>query len=261
MPAETQTETKHSSFLSEEKDDADSSAKPVKERKPLSPLRVVLIIVLCVLFLIGGMFVRRRTSIMMEHRVRVGYLNVDEFALVDPATGKPEQSVRTLKYDNRYHSYLDHPDYVTSRGIGKDSTWEEFVTAYGDCTIYDVYIYPIDDAGKTLYDKSVYINEEMTLNEFHERYVLTGEYTPQKNIINVQFYAATDGIHLYYGADELSNARRSYSDEPDITHPLAKYLDYSSFYLEFRFGPDTKNGGEPHLKYIGSSFFPSYMWF
>ena len=130
MPAEIQEKP---SVKPMDKTEYDSMETPVsKGTKPdrnTGFLKVFCVIVVCLFCLIAGNLVRSNSTLFLEHRTENGYLAPEEYILVDSKTGKPGQNVRTIGL----HSMSTNHEYRmrTTRGIGKGSSWQEVVDAYG----------------------------------------------------------------------------------------------------------------------------------
>ncbi len=245
MPVQTQKEpTRINPFeQSEEPKQSKPQKKPAKKKevKPLRPVQIAIGIFACAASLITGRYLRHNSTLFLEHRTLDGYLPVEEYVLNYSDTGQPTQNVRSLHLDT-YRAYGVNSGYETSRGIETGDSWEDFVEAYGDETVYSVYCYRYKEDGYIDWDYDrPYFDGTFTVRQFDEKYVQTGVIDPTQDGIDLEFCVETDGIKLMYSDSEKNNFYHSYSR----SH-LSSYPDTKRIYLEFEFKPEIATG-EPGL--------------
>ncbi|MBQ9153255.1 MAG: hypothetical protein IJ130_05540 [Solobacterium sp.] len=195
----------------------------------------------------------RNSTLFLEHTEKEGYLPVDEYVLY--RDGEPLENVRSLRFDGDYIWYGDEDGKETSRGISAGDSWQDFVEAYGDCH-YD-YLYwqekTVGSDGVTHYSDSQYAPDGLTVREFDERFVQTGEVDIAKHEIGVNFSVEYVGNELMYSQkDQYDSLDRVYTTWNDLNH---SYPRQGSFDLRFTFIPagidrDMPEGG---LEYVSSS--------
>lgn len=195
----------------------------------------------------------RNSTLFLEHTEKEGYLPVDEYVLY--RDGEPEKNVRTLNFGSQsaYYGYDD--DLETSRGIRAGDSWKDFAEAYGDC--HYEYIYwqqkMIGSDGLTHWSDYSYAEDGLTVRQFDERYVQTGEIDLTENEIGVCFSVEYVGNQLLYSPrEQYDSLDRVYTTWNDINR---SYPRQGTFELRFVFVPagierDLPDGG---LEYIYSS--------
>ena len=209
-----------------------------KEAAPLRPLRIGIAALACIAALAVGRHLRYGTTLFMEHRTMPGYLPIEEYPLNYSDSGEPTQDVRTFHYD-LYSIYSERDGYETSRGITYGSTWDEFVEAYGDETIYYIYTHRYKEDGTVDWDTDTpYYSDRYTVREFDRRHVQTGEIDPSEYGIAIEFHAETDGVRLLYSPEDGDRYLKEYRR----SHLFRSFPDTRSFTLEFVFRPEIATG-------------------
>ena len=177
--------------------------KPAEKKN--KKLFVLGIIAICVLSLLFGVYMRTETTVFMEHKTSEGYLPAEEFVLSRQDTGKPAQDIRSLAFRDMDSTANNNNGYVTSRGIGPGSTWQEFLEAYGDIETKDIQI-----VNENAQKDETNLIKGLTVREFDEKYVKTGEVVPGKDTIGIRFSFFTDGKKICYNDKELEQYYEEY---------------------------------------------------
>ena len=219
-------------------------SKGTKPDRNTGFLKVFCVIVVCLFCLIAGNLVRSNSTLFLEHRTENGYLAPEEYILVDSKTGKPGQNVRTIGL----HSMSTNHEYRmrTTRGIGKGSSWQEVVDAYGDVYAYRICYQP-DFTGTYDYSKDVWIQGPITLSEFDEQYVKTGQCNPDTDRIWIRFQFWHDTTNIFYTPEEWQNPNRKTST-PWFLTPVSSGNSDRHFELTFSLIPDEG------VEYVSSYF-------
>ncbi|MBQ8067599.1 MAG: hypothetical protein IJ201_04535 [Solobacterium sp.] len=246
MAVQTQQETKRFNPFESDDDSKQNKGKKQtaqkKEAKPLRPFQIGIAVLACIVSLAVGRHLRYGTTLFMEHRTLDGYLPIEEYVLNYSDNHEPTQDVRTVHFDS-YNIYSERDHYETSRGIKYGSTWEEFVEAYGDETIYSASSHPYKEDGYIDWDaEGQYFNGIYTVRQFDEQFVKTGQIDPSTDGIDLEFDAETDGFKIMYSDSEKERYYRDF----DHSHVLRSYPNTRRFYLEFDFKPSIATG-EPGL--------------
>ncbi|MBR4455880.1 MAG: hypothetical protein IKS32_06620 [Solobacterium sp.] len=193
----------------------------------------------------AGMYAKSHNRIPMMLEAEPGYLSLKEFALEDPETGKPVQTMTNADYASKYTFKGDTMHYRTFRGVKAGDTWYTFAEAYGDCIPSRIEIEPGDKRG-------IYTAEPgITVDDFYDSYILSGEVNLSGDEVHIVFFTGTDGVKLYHDAEELSRKSDAFFHSPRILHPLEWTDDYAGYELSFRFGPDWRGDGRITLIYSG----------
>ncbi|MBO7703473.1 MAG: hypothetical protein J6S26_03420 [Solobacterium sp.] len=260
MPAQTQKQPQTKSFIDEDPDRyQNETPKTSREQKSreVKPLKVILIALACIACLIGGIWFRKTSTLLVEKRTRTSYLPAEDFMLVESETGEPVQKLNSFSFNREYSFYSSHGHLETTKGLKPGDSWEEFVEKYGDYYMDTAYAYHLDENGFPDFEKgSVYVYDEMTVSEYNRQYVETGAVDPATDEIDITFSVYTDGRKLYYGDSEVDAYRRNYYDEPSIFHPLSNYADLGEFSLTITFSPDAnENRSGGGIDYICSDYY------
>ena len=223
--------------------------KPAPEPKKAGRFFTVLgVITACVICTAVGIAARQSTTLFVEKRTVDGYLAPEDYILVREDTGKPVQNARSLSLKHM-HSY-DNGGMRTTYGIREGSPWELFADAYSDIHADNITYYKnTPDSYSIDYSNSVYLTDPITIAEFNQKYVETGEVNPETDRIYVDFQLYTDGFHLYYTQKELNDALDKYYDTPALLQPVTQYPRSSSYNMTVVFSPDEG------VQYITSSYY------
>ena len=154
---------------------------------------------LCLLFLEGGIHLRSDTTLFLEKKTQDGCLPAEEYVLCDPETGQPVRALRSFQFQSDLVYDGGRQVLKTSRGIAPGSTWQEFLDAYGDVTLYSIYAIPYGPDGREDWDaEGIYLYEPVTVREFDQKYIQSGIIDPDSWRIDAEFRVLSDGVHLYY---------------------------------------------------------------
>lgn len=248
MRAQEQNQPFFQNPFADSEEEKPAPAPAPKERKAGRFFMILGVITACLICTGLGMAARKETTLFLEKRTMEGYLAPEDYILINGESGKPVHSVRSLGYKTM-HSW-DEKGTMTNRGIKEGSSWEEFTDAYSDIHADSFTWYKNSPNSYTIdYSDSTYLLESMTLAEFDEKYRKSGEFNPETDRIYVEFELYTDGIHLYYTDEELSEALDKYYDSPWFLEPVAVYPRSSSFQMSVALSPE--NG----VDYIVSSYY------
>ncbi len=157
------------------------------------------------------------TTMFMEHRTSEGHLPAEEFVLSQQDTGKPTQDIRGITFSNmNATSDSNEKKYVTSRGIGPGSTWQEFVDAYSDVEMKDIQV-----ANKEIREDGTSLLKGYTPRTFDEKFVKNGQVVPGEDIMVIRFSFYTDGDKVWYSDAEL---RQYYEGRTTIASSVSEYV-------------------------------------
>ena len=241
-----QTQNRPESRTSFEEEPGQTAASSGKTKPQQSnTLRILAVILISVLCFFAGVFLRTRTGDPFRIAADPGRLPLTEYVLRDCSTKEPVQEYRVSGFRDTYTFTFSIYDYETSRGIKIGSSWNDFVEAYGDVYIYEA------SSGDTL----IHPDTPLTLQEFHDTYVKSGQMDPAAADLEITFMTGTDGRHLYYTDGDMLRAKNNYEHMPGIFKPVLEEDERPSrFWLEFSFVP--KDGGT--LDFIYSGQYPQY---
>ena len=244
MSYQTQNRLEYPTVPEEETEQTASSAGTAKTQKS-GTLRILAVILVSVLCFSAGVFLRTRTNDPFRMTAEPGRLPLSEYVLRDCDTGEPVQGYRVEGFSDTYTFTFSLNHYETSRGIGIGSSWNDFVEAYGDIYVYEA------ESGSTL----IHPDEPMTVQEFHDTYVTTGEMDPAVSELKITFMTGTDGKHLYYTDGDMLRAKNNYEHMPGVFRPVLEEDERPSrFWMDFSFVPE--DGGT--LDFIYSGSYPEY---
>ena len=198
------------------------------KQKSIKPFVIGAAVVLTIAFMFY-IHVKNDTTMFMEHRASDGHLPAEEFVLSRQDTGKPTQDIRTLTFNN-IGATADSNDnkYVTSRGIGPGSTWQEFVDAYGDVEMKDIQV-----ATKEIREDGTSLLKGYTPRTFDEKFVKSGQVVPGEDIMVIRFSFYTNGDKVWYSDAEL----RQYYEG----HAHTNSTSISEYVLTITFEPVNEN--------------------
>lgn len=255
MIQEQNAPQKTSPFLEDEADHAPAVTKYPPKQKPASRVLVFLMAaVLSALCFMSGRYVRENTTLFMNDKTPEGYLPLTEYALFDPTTGKPVQNVRGFTYEDRYAYDYSSTQYITSRNIANGSSWEDFVEAYGDCTAESILATPElkitgNKAKETFWDTS------LTVREFDERYIQSGQIDLRYYNLSILFEVYTDGYNVHYDIESSLESQDAYNNQPQILHLGKETPVEGVFSLSFLIEPNKRDGVlVPEVSGISSGF-------
>ncbi len=163
--------------------------------------RYILLFVTIVLACLLRLYINN-TTLIVDTSVKApnGYLEIDDYVLLDYQTSEIISPIKSFKSSESYYDwnrdYNENPTYITTKGISVDSSFEDFVNAYGDYTPYYISClrYDYDSAD----EKSSYMFTWMTVKEFYEKYVKTNEISLDDYDINIYFKVTTKLNNVYY---------------------------------------------------------------
>lgn len=231
------------------------TAKPVKNRKYY--MRLFWSLLAVALLGYGLRFGYRNSTLFLEHTEKEGYLPLEEYVLY--RDGKPEHNVRALHHESQSTWYGYGEDLETSRGIRAGDSWQDFVEAYGDCHYEYInwrQVYT-DSDGLTHWSDSKFAQDGLTVRQFDERYVQTGQVDLSRNEIGVVFSVEYVGNQLLYTEQEkYDSLDRVYTTWNEINQ---SYPRQGTFDLRFTFIPagvdrDMPDGGLESIYSSGYSY-------
>ncbi len=157
-----------------------------------------------------------------------GFLAESDLYLYDDVTGERTDETYTWSdFDN---------EYVTSKGIHAGDSWEDFKEVYGE--------YYIDNAVLKNPDYKSVSSQELTVNEFSEKYIDAGKIDPTEHGFNIEF-------RVYANGEDMAYSR--YEGEYNDFFTDHDY-DYESTYMEFHFMPN-EDGTGSYLDYISTGYY------
>lgn len=184
---------------------------------------LIFVIVLSLISLLLGLYVREHTTLGFPSRAQDGYLALNEFVLNDLDTGKPVQNMTSSEYTGSYAFTFGTMHYETQRGLEPGDSWNAFLAAYGDIHTDSITVETNDD--------EFTLQDGMTVREFARDYIDNGRIDLSQAKIDIEFYTGTDGRRLYYSQDDYQRAKRRYG-ESKVLHPLDSDL-FHSYALRF----------------------------
>ena len=170
----------------------------------------------CVLSLAFYSHIKSDTTVFMEHRTEDGRLPAEEFVLSNKDTEKPTQDIRSVTFSNISATTDENNKYVTSRGIGPGSTWQEFIDAYGDVEMKDIKV-----ATKEIREDGTSLLRGYTPRTFDEKFVKSGQVVPGEDIMVIRFSFYTDGDKVWYSDEEL---RQHFEGRVQTDSSISEYV-------------------------------------
>ncbi|MBO7703760.1 MAG: hypothetical protein J6S26_04870 [Solobacterium sp.] len=249
-----QYEPKQQNNLSDEAEETEEKELQAPAKKKPKLLLFLVTAAIAVLCVMNGRYVRENTTLFMNDRTPEGYLPLKEYELIDPETGEVIQKVRGTSYNDIYAFGYSQTQYVTSRGIGNGSSWDEFVEAYGDCRSEFIFASPaLSISGNRETEK--YFCYDMTVREFDEQYIKSGIINPQYYTIHISFGVYTDGFNVQYDIGGMLENREAYSEQRKFLRRGQETPVEGVFSLTFSIDPAKREGVlVPEVDTITSTF-------
>jgi hypothetical protein len=223
----------------EEKDPPVKETGEAKQRKrQWTILLIVLLIAFAFVSVEIGLYARSHNHIPEMRTAEPGYLSLNEYVLIDTATGEKTQILTNAQFTSETTFTFGFKQYETVRGLKPGDSWEAFVKAYGDCIPEKIEIESAE--GK----EEIQIEPGITIEQFDQNYIRSGRVNFAEDRADLWFFTATDGLNLYYTEDQYHTLQEKFNDSPRILHPLQKYDDFAGYRLIFHFDASTLGPGD-----------------
>lgn len=167
-----------------------------------------------------------------------GYLPLEDYMIVDE-DGDHEFSLNNPFFHDEF-VWRDEDDLYTTKGIQCGDSWEQLLDAYGDYYADSIYAFYYD------YDEEDswhhYSYDGMTLKEFDELYVQTGELPIEQYEINVTYTVYVRGNEVAYAEEDVDELyeKRYHSHWPrgSIMNPRIQVYSLDMEHQPERWGDD-----------------------
>ena len=222
--------------------------------KKRNPLFLFLAVLMCILCLYLGNYLRLHSSLLKDQKAKEGYLSPTEFVLIDSDTKEPVQKLSADDFQSQYVFTYGVKHYETFRGLKPGDSWDKFAQTYGDTIAQEIRC-----ETKNGEEKEILTYNDMTIDEFQKEIVEKGVIDLENTEIDIYFRTGTDGKKLYYSEKDMLRAIDQYNKEPRILHPLTKEPDQLGFYtLHFTFETDIIDPDSGTILGFLSSSFEDY---
>lgn len=135
------------------------------------------------------------TLFLNTSNVPDGYLPIKDYEFVDKSTKEHITNVKAFSFDDEYISYGYDNGLETTLGISTNSTWDEFVEAYGSYTACYI-LASVSNYDSEDYDY-VYLNW-ITVEDFDNEYIQTGKVSLDTYDIDIAFSTIVKNNKAYY---------------------------------------------------------------
>lgn len=206
--------------------------------------RIIILIIVIILSFIVRFFINDTTLFVNTDYKEKGYLPINDYVLKDG--DKDVKKINTIYYDFYSTSY-NYNDYVTTLGINCESTFKEFVNAYGNYYAAHIHAYRCND---DTYTDNVSINW-ITIDDFYNEYIKSGKLNLDDYNIDVTFNCMTIFNKVYYDKTAINNR---YANEGLIR--FSNHLFSLSFSYECK-NDEYNDKDFGHFDYISSSSYYS----
>jgi hypothetical protein len=153
----------------EEKDPPVKETGEAKQRKrQWTILLIVLLIAFAFVSVEIGLYARSHNHIPEMRTAEPGYLSLNEYVLIDTATGEKTQILTNAQFTSETTFTFGFKQYETVRGLKPGDSWEAFVKAYGDCIPEKIEIESAE--GK----EEIQIEPGITIEQFDQNYIRSG---------------------------------------------------------------------------------------
>lgn len=166
--------------------------------------KVILIVALIAVVLFRILANYTTLLVNVNQDVPEGYLPLKDYVLVDGNTGIQSASIRSLNYGDHYTFYDSNNGLETTKGISCDSSWEDLLEAYGDYKASSISATLPYNSAEYNSPQNVY-EDDMTLNEFNEKYIQTNQISLDTHNIHVYYSASARLTKVYYTQEEQYN--------------------------------------------------------
>ena len=168
-------------------------------------LKYIILFLLAIVLGLTGRVIINQSTLLVDINTPVpdGFLPINDYVLIDKNTKEPVQKIKTLKYEYENDSYDYSSNLETTKGIDANSTFEEFVDAYGDYVATYILCHKVtgDD-----YNDDINLHN-IKVKTFYDEYIKTEKCNLDDFNININFSCYTQMNNVYYIQREYEKLR------------------------------------------------------
>lgn len=147
--------------------------------------------------LVGRVFINDSTLFVNTNQaVPEHYLSINDYVMIDKDSKQAVNKIKCINFEYQNDSYGYNSNLQTTKGIDTNSSWDEFVDAYGDYYVSYIICNKIVD-GSEDYSEEVYL-DNVLLSDFQRDYIETDKVNLDEYNIVVDFSVYTKLNKIYY---------------------------------------------------------------